>query len=72
MIIEQAPEVIKEQGMQKPYYLIGISAKTDESLMQKIKDLLNWLRNSEHLDQPQAGSLLSNISYTLNTGRKSL
>ena len=46
-----------------------MSAKTDESLIQKIEDLLSWLANSEHLDQSQAGSLLSNISYTLNTGR---
>ena len=46
----------------KPAYLITLSAKTEESLKQRIADLENWLSQSKEV-------FLEDIGYTLNIGR---
>ncbi|MDI1352037.1 MAG: beta-ketoacyl synthase N-terminal-like domain-containing protein, partial [bacterium] len=48
---------------QKPYYLITLSAKKNESLLQKITDLLHWLAR-----QKDPVSLMA-LSFTLSVGR---
>ncbi|MDR3478494.1 MAG: beta-ketoacyl synthase N-terminal-like domain-containing protein [Gammaproteobacteria bacterium] len=49
--------------MHKPHYLITLSAKTTESLQQKIVDLYEWLKH--HFSKTH----LEPLSFTLNTGR---
>jgi polyketide synthase PksN len=64
MIIE-APPLLEDshQSKQRDCYLILLSAKTEMSLRQKIKDMGNWL---EKEDKDYA---IKNISYTLLAGR---
>ena len=50
---------------QVPYYLLVFSAKTEESLAEKIKDLIKVLQNKDLQEQD-----LSQISYTLMEGRQ--
>ena len=50
---------------QAPYYILALSAKTQETLVDKIKDLVEALQNKEI----QAQGLLE-ISYTLLKGRQ--
>ena len=50
---------------QIPYYLLVFSAKTEESLSEKIKDMIEVLQNRDI--QPQG---LLHISYTLLEGRQ--
>ena len=50
---------------QPPYFLLALSAKTRESLVEKIKDMIEVLQN----DDIQAQDLLR-ISYTLLKGRQ--
>jgi acyl transferase domain-containing protein len=52
-------------GDQAPYYLLAFSAKTPESLTEKIKDLIGVLQNKEIYSND-----LSQISYTLLNGRQ--
>jgi len=61
MVIEEAPEVYADQPIEKPYYLITLSGKTEKALKQRIVDLANWLTKN----RPSLG----NISYTLNAKR---
>ena len=61
VVIEEFPEPIPVKD-KKPYYLVTLSAKTEEALSRKIADLLNWIKN-------HAGEALESISYTLNVGR---
>ena len=51
--------------VQFPYYLLVFSAKTEESLFEKVKDLIELLQNKD-INSPQ----LSEISYTLLGGRQ--
>ena len=45
LVIEEAPyQEIKEIAV-KPYYLLTLSAKTEQSLHQRIDDLDVWLKN---------------------------
>jgi polyketide synthase PksL len=49
----------------KPYYLVTFSAKQQESLLQKLKDMHQWLElNREKVS-------LSSLCFTLNVGRAS-
>ena len=50
---------------QAPYYLLTLSAKTEESLVEKIRDLIEVLQNREIQEQD-----LSQMSYTLLEGRQ--
>jgi acyl transferase domain-containing protein/acyl carrier protein len=52
-------------GTQAPYYLLAFSAKTQDALEQKIKDIMNGLHNKNW-----QGQSLSQISYTLQEGRQ--
>lgn len=51
------------ESIKSPYYLIPISAKSKEALMQKIKDMSKWLVNH---DMTQS---LESIAYTICVGR---
>jgi acyl transferase domain-containing protein len=62
IIVEEAPARELIIGLQKPYYLITLSAKNEPVLKQKIMDLQKW--SEQHLD-----SSLADVSFTLNTGR---
>ncbi len=65
VLIEEAPLVQANISTEKlkPYYLITLSAKQKESLIQKIVDLHNWL--TKHLHNTN----LADLSFTLNLGR---
>ena len=58
-----ASSVINTHLQLKPYYLLTLSAKNDDSLKQKIADLYDWLKSSF------SKANLESLSYTLNTGR---
>ena len=55
----------RDTQAQFPYYLLGFSAKTEESLQEKIMDLIEVLQNKDYQAQE-----LSQISYTLLEGRQ--
>lgn len=55
-------EIKEIEEIEEQPYLITLSAKTENALYQRIKDLLNWLPKNQHI-------ALSEISYTLNSGR---
>lgn len=66
VLIEEAfvkPLATNKSNQNKPYYLLTLSAKQEQSLKQKIVDLQEWLRL--HLAEIQ----LENLSFTLNVGR---
>jgi polyketide synthase PksN len=54
-----------DEAHQAPYYLLAFSAKTQDALEQKIKDIMNGLYNKNW-----QGQSLSQISYTLQEGRQ--
>ncbi|MBW4478215.1 MAG: SDR family NAD(P)-dependent oxidoreductase [Tolypothrix brevis GSE-NOS-MK-07-07A] len=62
LVIQEAP-VQTLADSNKPFYLICLSAKTDEALKYKISDL------SEYLAGKEKQGTLGAIAYTLNTGR---
>lgn len=70
LVIEEPPtlEVYKQtyQSQHEVSYLIPISAKTENSLVARVNDLLVWLE-----DQIEQGNTidLANLSYTLGKGR---
>lgn len=47
-----------------PFYLICISAKTEDSLLQRMKDLADWL------ERPDASVQLPDVCKTLSLGRE--
>lgn len=53
----------KSSGSTRPYYLIPLSAKSEEALRRKIKDLYDWL-----MDDGKDASI-GDIAYTLLIGR---
>lgn len=64
IILEEPTETQLQLPYEKPYYLITLSAKTDDTLKRRISDLLNWVEKSN--DE----AALQNISYTLNCRRE--
>ncbi|MEH2062923.1 MAG: SDR family NAD(P)-dependent oxidoreductase [Nostoc sp.] len=62
LVIQEAP-VQTINDSKKAFYLICLSAKTDEALKHKISDL------SEYLARQEKQVTLGAIAYTLNTGR---
>ena len=63
MVLEEAPFMDILPGEHKPSFLITLSAKTKNSLKQKVQDLYTWVgKNSSQ-------ALLRDVSYTLNFGR---
>jgi len=72
MVIEEAPQRIAQGNeVQRPCYLINLSAKTQESLDQKLKDLQDYLQEvaNEEFSTSKEKPLLANMSYTLLLGR---
>jgi polyketide synthase PksL len=65
VIIEEAPTIETPSNVQKPCYLITLSAKNEEALKRKLRDLWYWLKLNEH----QSNISLQDLSYTLNVGR---
>nr|WP_158700732.1 SDR family NAD(P)-dependent oxidoreductase [Bacillus paralicheniformis] len=63
IVLEEAPYTPQNANQSQPYYWFPISAKTIESLEQKIVDLYNYLSNS---DKEVA---IESVSYTLVCGR---
>jgi acyl transferase domain-containing protein/acyl carrier protein len=64
LILEEAPSP-QEYTATKPYYLIILTAKSENSLMQQQKNLLNWLLVAKKATTER----LLAISFTLNVGR---
>ncbi len=62
IVLEEAPARSIDAAQHKPYYLFALSAKTEDSLRQKITDLHAWL-------QKQSVVAIEALSYTLNAGR---
>ena len=62
-VIEQAPDiVIQHTVINKPYYILTLSAKTDEALKRYIEHLLVKLNNNPAIS-------LADVSFTLNVCR---
>src|SRR5699024_3347764 len=59
----EAPETENETSL--PYYLLALSAKTEQALEEKITDLIDYLESPEG----QKADLLQ-VSYTLLNGRQ--
>ncbi|UCH94144.1 MAG: SDR family NAD(P)-dependent oxidoreductase [Candidatus Aminicenantes bacterium] len=57
-----APLSAKQPAITRPYYFIPISAKTREALVQKYKDLLQWLNSG-------IKASMESIAYTLHMRR---
>lgn len=63
LVIEEGrPYQLVSEEQQRPAYLMVLSAKTQESLLQKITALREWL-------QQQANISLNSLSFTLTQGR---
>ena len=62
LIIEEAPDRVITQSVKKPAYLLGLSAKTQASLKQRMSDITQWLNQHEDVS-------LEALSQTLNMGR---
>ncbi|MBA2649829.1 MAG: SDR family NAD(P)-dependent oxidoreductase [Legionella sp.] len=65
-IIEEAPELPAIVATIKPYYLVTLSAQTQEALKQRQMDLLAWIGDIEGNNK----HTIADISYTLNYGRE--
>ena len=63
MIIEEFLGAVKESGPDKPYYLILLSAKNDDSLTLDVRKLFNYLTQHSTL-------ALGDLSYTLAARRE--
>ncbi|EGD48846.1 6-deoxyerythronolide-B synthase [Ruminiclostridium papyrosolvens DSM 2782] len=64
VIIEEAPIQKRcQDGINRPYYLFLISAKTKKALSRKISDMAKWI------DKEAENYLIEDITYTLLTGR---
>ena len=63
VVIEEAPNV-KSGNVARRKQLIILSAKTEQALDQRTRDLVSFLKNSPEM-------ALSDVAYTLHVGRKS-
>lgn len=63
LLEEKMASPLSHQSTSKPYYLIALSAKTKNSLQQKVTELYHWLQ------QQTQRSSIEDLSYTLNVGR---
>lgn len=62
LILEEAPKQLLRHGETKPYYLVTLSAKHQDSLKQHIADLHIYLKDCSDIS-------LESLAYTLNIGR---
>ncbi len=63
---EESENILPSSLKEKPYYLLALSAKTPESLQQRIRDLKVMLEREQDFRPLE----LANISYTLMEGRQ--
>ncbi|MBN2532033.1 MAG: SDR family NAD(P)-dependent oxidoreductase [Spirochaetales bacterium] len=64
VVLEQVNNNINQTRQRTmPYYIIPLSAKTDESLAQKTKDMAKWI------ELEGTGHFISDVSFTLFLGR---
>jgi len=64
VVIEEPPRrAEKRSGSSLPYYLIPISAKSQESFDRRLQDLAKWLEENE------GNCFIEDIAYTLLAGR---
>ncbi|MGD2087049.1 MAG: SDR family NAD(P)-dependent oxidoreductase [Candidatus Aminicenantes bacterium] len=63
LVLEEPPRLPDQKPVTRPYYLIPLSAKTQEALGQKIRDLKAWS------DQEGRKHPIADTSYTLVVGR---
>ena len=64
LVLQSYTEKTVDQKKQVPYYLLAFSAKTPESLAEKIEDMIKFLENARHDIKD-----LSMVSHTLLEGR---
>jgi polyketide synthase PksN len=64
VVIEEAATISRHADIKLPYYLICLSAKTEEALQKKEEDLQCWLKKKGH------ENALSDLSATLLLGRE--
>ncbi|WP_375327252.1 alpha/beta fold hydrolase [Candidatus Tisiphia endosymbiont of Nemotelus uliginosus] len=69
IVLEEVPTQNISQQLSKSSYLITLSAKTQESLQQKLVDLKIWITTMINHGECNTNRTLENISYTLNIGR---
>ena len=62
LILEEAPKQLLLHRKTKPYYLVALSAKHQDSLEQHLADLHIYLKNCSDIS-------LESLAYTLNVGR---
>ena len=62
LILEEAPKQLLLHGKTKPYYLVTLSAKHQDSLKQHIEHLYIYLKDRSDIS-------LESLAYTLNVGR---
>lgn len=68
VIVEEAGKTQEVEKPLKPAYLMTLSAKTKEALMQRLRDLATWLEvNAQSLNKSW---ILESISYTLSARRE--
>lgn len=65
VILQEANEAVIKTAQTKPYYLLCLSAKTKSALIQKIKNLVDYVKA-----QPESLFELEALCYTLNSCRK--
>lgn len=63
IVLDEAPERKKKDGVLWPCYPVFLSAKDEEALMRKVKELESWV--DSHPEQK-----ISDICFTLITGRE--
>ena len=63
VVMEEAPSV-RRSASKLPFYLIGLSAKTEEAMRQRQHDLLDWLESKSQESE------IIDISSTLLLGRE--
>ena len=64
VVLEEPSSVSSERREgRKPFYLVCLSAKTDEGLKRQVENVLKWLNEREQQED------LVHIAYTLNCGR---
>ena len=64
----QKPEV-RNDNTKKPYYLIALSAKTEEALNKKVGELSQWIERKQRDETQKTEADLESVSYTLNRKR---
>ncbi|TVZ38732.1 polyketide synthase PksM/polyketide synthase PksN [Alteromonadaceae bacterium 2753L.S.0a.02] len=61
------------QSIDSGPHVVCLSARTPELLIQRAKDLLNYLKHNElNVDQSQRNASISDIAFTLHAGREEM